>query len=103
MKLKPGVRVLGMRPELVLALTIVRAVYEAHGAGASCTITSVVEGTHTRASLHYTGCAADLRRPPQAGLAAVIVEAAKAALGDDYDVILEADHIHLEFQPKAPY
>ena len=99
MSLKPGVRVLGIRPEMVLALRIVEAVYQAHGA--PFVITSVMEGTHKRASLHYLGCAADLRLPPQD--AASIVAEAKAALGEDYDVILEGDHIHLEYDPKSSY
>ena len=47
------------------------------------------------------GCGVDLRRPPVK--AAEIVADAKARLGDDFDVILEGDHIHAEFQPKAPY
>ena len=52
-------------------------------------------------SLHYAGCAVDLRFPPDnaAGLKAALAE----ALGGDYDVVLEADHIHVEFQPKTPY
>ena len=99
MSLKAGVRVLGIRPELVLALRIVEAVYQAHGA--PFVITSIMEGTHKRASLHYLGCAADVRLPPQDAVS--IVAEAKAALGEDYDVILEGDHVHVEFQAKTPY
>jgi len=99
MSLKAGVRVLGIRPELVLALRIVEAVYQAHGA--PFVITSIMEGTHKRASLHYVGCAADVRLPPQDAVS--IVAEAKAALGDDFDVILEGDHVHVEFQAKTPY
>ena len=99
MSLKAGVRVLGIRPEVVLALRIVEAVYQAHGA--PFVITSVMEGTHKRASLHYVGCAADVRLPPQDAVS--IVAEAKAALGDDFDVILEGDHVHVEFQAKTPY
>lgn len=97
--IKPGVRVFGARPELVLALQIAHNVYEAFGFG--LVVTSIMEGTHTRASLHYTGCAADLRLPPDR--AAELVAALQYALGDDFDVVLEGDHVHLEFQPKAPY
>jgi len=99
MSLKAGVRVLGIRPEVVLALRIVEAVYQAHGA--PFVITSIMEGTHKRASLHYVGCAADVRLPPQDAVS--IVAEAKAALGDDFDVILEGDHVHVEFQAKTPY
>jgi hypothetical protein len=88
-----------MRPELGLALSIAQAVYAIHGS--EFVITSVVEGEHKRASLHYTGCAADLRRPAIG--AETLVARLTAALGDDFDVIFESDHIHVEFQPKAPY
>lgn len=99
--LKPGVRVLGVRPEMVLAFGIMRPIFERHGQ--PFVITSIVEGTHSRASLHYTGCAGDLRRPADATVAAQIVTECKSALGEDFDVILEIDHLHCEFQPKAPY
>ena len=99
--IKSGVRVLGIRPELVLALQVVRESYASFGQLKDFVITSVVEGTHKRASLHYTGSAADLRRPVLR--AAEIVADAKGQLGDDFDVVLEGDHIHLEFQPKIPY
>ena len=99
--IKPGVRVLGIRPEMVLALGIIRDAYATHNQLPAFVITSVVEGTHKRASLHYMGCGVDLRRPPVK--AEEIVADAKARLGDDFDVILEGNHIHAEFQPKAPY
>lgn len=101
MSIKPGVRVLGVRPEIVLALAIVKDAYVTRDQGAQFVVTSIMEGTHKRASLHYMGCAADLRLPTQ--FAAEIVADAKARLGDDYDVILEGNHVHLEFQPKSPY
>jgi hypothetical protein len=88
-----------MRPELGLALSIAQAVYAVHGS--EFAITSVVEGEHMRASLHYTGCAADLRVPAIGS--DTLVARLKTALGDDYDVVLESNHIHVEFQPKAPY
>lgn len=100
MKIKPGVRVLGMRPEMVLGLMVVDSVFSA--LGIELVLTSGTEGVHKRASLHYMGAAGDLRLPSPVLVAQAVAEA-KAALGDDYDVVLEGDHIHTEFQPKAPY
>lgn len=104
MPLKKGVRVSGIKPELLLALQEAREVYAR--AGEQLMITSLLDGTHKRTSLHYTGCAADLRLPgwPQPDLrkAKAIVSELRAFLGDDYDVILERDHIHLEFDPRTP-
>lgn len=99
--LKPGVRILGLRPELILGITIAQEVYRQHSI--EFVITSVMEGTHTRASIHYAGGAADLRRPPSDDVANLLINDLKLALGEDFDVILEGDHIHMEFQPKAAY
>ena len=101
MSIKAGVRVLGVRPEIVLAIGVARAVYTQLGVGADFVVTSVMEGTHSRASIHYSGGAADLRRPRVQ--AEQVAATLKEQLGDDFDVILENDHIHCEFQPKAPY
>src|SRR5919108_658569 len=100
MKLKPGVRVLGIRPELVLALLVLRDLYTEYGVGSACVVTSVIEGEHRRASLHLAGAAVDLRHPG-AQVARQLVAAAQAQLGEEYDVLLEADHVHVEFQPKT--
>ena len=97
MKLKKGVKVQGVRPEIVLALIAADRVYRENGA--VMVVTSVVDGAHSATSLHYTGAGADLRRwnLPNPRKAA---DAISEALGDDYDVILEDDHIHIEYQPK---
>jgi hypothetical protein len=60
-----------------------------------------VDGKHTAGSLHYSGAAIDVRTrdfPPEA--LPRLIARIKACLGDDFDVLLETDHIHLEFQPK---
>jgi hypothetical protein len=102
--LKPGVRVHGLKPEIVLALIPAHAIWREHGG--QLVVTSGVDGTHKRASKHYSGQAVDLRIQgmPQAAQA---IAALKLALGDDYDVILEAagtpnEHCHLEYDPKEP-
>jgi hypothetical protein len=106
-KLKAGVDVHGVRPELVLALQVAAAVYA--GVGAEMVVTSLLDGRHRRGSFHYQGAAADLRvhvlpddRDQRAGIAAAIGE----ALGEDFDVIYEGHgtanaHIHLEYQRKG--
>lgn len=99
MKLKDGVTVMGIRPELVLALFIADRIWA--GLGQELVVTSVTDGKHSRTSLHYAGQAADLRvnyfDAPTRQKAA---DRLKDALGLDYDVIIEPDHIHLEFQPR---
>lgn len=101
MKLKPGVTVTGLRPELLLALTIADRIYQNHGH--DLVVTSLLDGRHSWTSLHYSGCAADLRTTA-AGLAASTIEAIasdiKRSLTVDYDVVVEVDHLHVEFQPR---
>jgi hypothetical protein len=99
MKLKPGVSLTGIRPELLPGLTVAALVY--YRAGHDMVITSVVDGGHSLTSLHYAGAAADLRtRDLPAAVAQQIRDEIAEALGTDFDVILEGTHIHLEWQPR---
>tara|TARA_R110002049_G_scaffold281333_1_gene460877 strand:+ start:38543 stop:38806 length:264 start_codon:yes stop_codon:yes gene_type:complete len=84
---------------MVLALMVADSVYKSHGYDA--TLTSGVEGKHSETSLHYAGGAGDLRINdlPQ-GVAPVIAADLGEALGEDFDVVLEETHIHIEFQPR---
>jgi len=97
MRLKSGVRIRGIRPELAVALEIAESVYRHESA--ELVVTSVTDSEHKRGSLHYAGQAADLRTR---GLIDVIQTAngLRDRLGDDFDVVVESDHIHVEYQPK---
>lgn len=98
-EIKEGVKVNGLRTEILLAIVLADRVYSDYGI--SCVLTEVTGGKHGRASLHYVGLAVDLRtRDMPSGIAEEIVQELKKALGSQYDVVLEKDHIHIEFQPK---
>ena len=98
MKIKHGVRIFGLRPEMLLALTVADTIWD------DLTITSVIDGSHSRGSLHYVGCAADLRtRDLTLDTIRANVNALKSALGPDFDVVIEKSHVHVEFQPKQGY
>ncbi len=103
MKLKHDVKATGLRPEMLLAVFIADKVYTKHDY--ELTITSLLDGAHSKTSLHYAGCAADLRitaaHIPNSTIDAIAADIRKA-LTVDYDVIVEPDHIHLEFQPRRP-
>jgi hypothetical protein len=97
--IKPGVRITGLRPEILLAAVVAERVYEA--AGHEFIITACVAGKHMAGSLHYAGAAIDIRpRDVTADKIPAILATLKEALADDFDVLLEGDHIHIEFQPK---
>lgn len=95
--IKPGVRVRGLSNEILLAIMIADSVYRE--TENSMTITSLTDGKHSTGSRHYTGDAVDLRLPMPTVRQQVMTQLQKA-LGSDYDVVLESDHIHIEYDPK---
>ena len=107
-KLKGGIRLLGIKPEIVLASQVVTSVYE--HMGHHCRITSGIEGTHSWGSEHYVGNALDygLNDITPVEHRAKIVAMVKEALGEDFDVLHElagspGEHLHVEYDPKASY
>ena len=59
MRIKPGVSIAGIRPEMLLGLYIVDPIIESFGQ--ETVVTSAVDGKHGKGSRHYIGLAADLR------------------------------------------
>lgn len=100
--LKPGVTLLGIAPQMLVALSVAEAVYAKRNL--DCVITSGNDGRHSSKSKHYAGCALDFRtRTLQSDDEARAVAAEiKDALGIDYDVIFEGDHIHVEYEARRP-
>jgi hypothetical protein len=97
--LRVPVRVLGLRPELLLAICVADGACQKRGY--DCIITSIVEGEHSANSLHYSGCAFDFYvHDMQGGRKQMIYDDIKEALGEDYDVVIEKTHIHVEYQPR---
>lgn len=108
--LKEGVRISGVRPELLIGVVVACGVYERMRE--TFVITAMLDGKHMDGSLHYKGLAFDCRLPSwyQQPRPAVVPtpedhalqEELKRELGDDFDVVLEGDHIHIEYDPPAP-
>ena len=99
--IKPGVLLENLTPQMVLGHTIVAAVFLSFYP-ATCRVTSGSDGTHMRGSLHPKGNALDygtnhLLSEQRSKVAA----ACKEALGENFDVVLESDHLHVEYDPKA--
>ena len=69
--------------------------------GHDCMVTACVDGKHMTGSLHYAGAAIDARtRDIAPAEVQKLIAQIKTCLGGDFDVLLEVDHIHIEFQPK---
>lgn len=89
-----------LQPQILFALTVANDVYDQFGI--DCVVTSANDGIHSTTSLHYSGAAVDLRirnfdSRDDAQEAAFIIS---DALNQHYDVLLESDHIHIEYQPR---
>ena len=98
--LKDGVSINGVKPEIVFAMNVVEQIYRNYEVG--LTITSINDSKHGYGSLHYIGYAFDCRIYNLEGVdVQPVVKEIKEALNADFDVLLEKDHIHIEFQPKS--
>lgn len=105
MQLKSNhVNLAGLSPQIVLALFIAEQVYQTFGR--EITITSLNDSVHSETSLHYAGQAVDLRtQNPINGMKYFddpleVVRRIKSRLNQDFDVMYEGDHIHIEYQPR---
>lgn len=98
-RIKEGVDVSGIRPEIILANQIAAPIFAKYGS--DLVITSLKDGRHSQFSRHYAGCAVDYRiwylavedRPK-------VVNELQEALRKDYYVRLESDHIHVSYKPQ---
>ena len=100
MKVKPGVSLKHLKPQMLVALTAAELIW--WGRGEELVITSGSDGIHAEHSLHYLGYALDFRThyfDPQ--VQEWIRDQLASALGDEYDVVLENTHMHVEYDPKA--
>ena len=92
MQLKSGVRIQGIQPEMILACLVV----EQHIPG--FTMTSALDGQHSAKSKHKLGYAIDIRTHNLSPEEAVNATGGiKRALGSEFYVLLETDHIYIQF------
>ena len=107
MKIKAGVCLAGLVPQMVLASIIVRDCYAARDPSCSCAITSGNDGKHGPNSLHSRDglCRAlDFRTHDYHGDVEILGGDIRTALGPDFDVVVENlnqanEHIHVEWDP----
>ena len=98
-KLKHGVNVIGIRPEVLLSIMVADRIYEAEGF--DLVVTSINDSTHADTSRHYQGMAVDFRTRDFSGaVARSIVEKLRKALGRHYLVMNESNHIHVSYKPR---
>ena len=99
--IKPGVK---LHPSTVwaVAIPIIFEVFRDHDE--SVVITSGTDGRHRADSLHYSGMAFDFRtRTVRLDDRMALTASLQGALGEEFDVILEYDHIHIEHDPRRTH
>ena len=100
MKFKEGVVWRNFKPDIWLAIVAAAEIYVIYGS--ELIITSGNDGKHMDGSFHYTDLAFDARTRHLLGsLIPVIGQRLKEELGVNYDVIIEKDHIHVEYDVKS--
>ena len=96
MKIKSGVQVCGLQPEMVLALMIVQPILVSYGQ--ELVITSATDSQHSKKSRHYIGYGLDLRsRDIPENAREPVAQEMSAALGSEYYVAFEVHHFHIQF------
>jgi hypothetical protein len=98
MKLKNGITMNKLSSQIVLSLITASGIYQANGQ--ELVITSITDSVHSVTSLHYNGMAVDLRTNVFSATTALkVAKELAGALGNNFDVILESNHIHVEYDP----
>ena len=98
MRLKNGVTSHGISGPMILALIIIEGIFRSYNV--DCVVTSICDGKHGKGSYHRFGLAADIRTRglTSRDLGDLVAEITEALPG--YDVVVEPDHLHVEYDPK---
>jgi hypothetical protein len=98
--IKQSADVRGLRQEVWEAIYKADQIYAEYGK--NVVITSGLDSKHSIGSFHYVGLAVDLRtRHLSRAEARQIYNLLKESLGNEYDVILESTHLHVEWDPRG--
>lgn len=104
---KKGVSLKGVTEECITAMSVAAEFYSLF-LDMDAVITSVNDGRHMKGSKHYEGNAFDLRTWTTETSGVQMSELSKKnivdwmydKLGIDYDIVVESDHIHVEYDPE---
>lgn len=103
MILKDGTKFSDLDSAIVFAAIVANDLWQELGVTSGATLTSGTDGVHSTGSLHYEGRAIDIRiwnLPNGGDDAQGAARMLRERLTDDYDVVVESTHIHVEFDPR---
>lgn len=96
---KDGVSVDGIKKEIIALIVILNTYFELR-IGKELVVTSCTDGKHMKGSKHYSGYAIDIRtRHLNALEISKLVAWFKSHYEREYDMVVEKDHIHVEYDP----
>lgn len=99
-RLKSNVRLSDFSSQALLAVMVSWSIYAQSGAE-EFVLTSVNDSVHGKNSLHGSGDAFDCRIwVLEEDVRQTVADEIGRSLGEDFDVILESDHIHIEYDPE---
>lgn len=104
MKIKPGAKLSNsLQPEILCIFPIIENLCGKYGV--EFVITEGVGGRHREDSKHYEGMAIDMRSRdfPDGSTGTVcssFCHELRELLGSDYDIVMESNHIHIEYDKK---
>lgn len=102
MLLKNGVKVKGIKPELVMGILLTESLWKLTlRTNDPIVITSITDGKHSVNSLHYKGLGFDVRTKfLTSSQKSIFFDALKKNMDLEFDIVMEDSHIHIEFDPK---
>jgi len=106
MKFKDGVSVDGITKECISGMFVAEEVIKLYY-NREMVITSVTDGKHKEGSKHYEGNAFDIRtwtsrtsgKQMSTGAKRHLAYLIGLSLGDDWDLVAEPTHLHIEYDP----
>mgnify|MGYP001596474725 CR=1 FL=1 len=103
--LKPGVKLKGLTPQVLIAMQAAEHIWWFHGQ-TTLVVTSCNDGQHKEGSFHYVGQAVDFRiKTMPEKLRAKAVAQLKEALGGEFFVLHESagtdnEHVHVQWTER---
>lgn len=93
--------ILDLERIMAMALPTIDRAHHKVGIARGAFVTSARDSIHNPGSLHPKGLAVDLRTKDLAlEKIVILVNQLRLDLGPEFDVVLEVDHIHVEYDPR---
>ena len=101
LQFKNGVTLTGVQNEILFIIDVIQRYFDVFIPDKDFVITSLTDGKHMKGSLHRKGLALDMRtRTLDRKEIDYFVTWFRDGFEKGYDLVVEKDHIHIEYDPK---